>query len=101
MSLKMAQTAAPLSFSSEIDQDFIYTQSSTSKIDLVSSAYVVFGITSSKACFNCRENIENGNNCVSTCPSGILEKKFADGGASCIKCSSKLNQKLNSNRSAC
>ena len=80
-----------IEFSSNVDDDFVLSVSSSVVCNHFSLVYVVVGVPTASACLNCGSNmVLSGKECVSACPPGTFSFTYKDGGVGCRSCSSKL-----------
>jgi hypothetical protein len=92
-------SSTPLDFTSQIDNNFVLTISSSSLIDNFALIYVTFGVLPGKLCDDCGDGlVANGAECVSACPVGTYSFSYKDGGVACRTCSSKLGLILTSGK---
>ena len=80
-----------ISFTSNINDDFVLTIGSSIPMDSFSLIYIAVGPLPSQLCGNCgAENIVNGDMCVASCPSNTYTHTYRDGGVACRQCSAEL-----------
>lgn len=97
------------SLNMNIDQDMIIsvTTANTNKIPIIKIIYLAIGNKMSEVCSKCSTSSSDkhyayGDTCVRVCPVNTYAyDMYSNGGQSCLTCSTKLNQSLNSLKTAC
>lgn len=91
----------PFTFTSGIDEDFILTYEAKGNTVDFFITYLVFGMAPGKLCSDCTDKLAYNSRCVRTCPIDSYPFTYRDQGRGCMKCSAKINEYLNADRSGC
>jgi hypothetical protein len=88
-----------IAFTSSIDQDYVFTATSSRAVGLFTIVYIAVGVAPGNLCSTCGKGlIASGKDCVSSCPQNTYAFTYGKTGVACRSCSAKLGLVLSSGK---